>query len=69
MTTGRLAAAVSAAVTSPDHQRKAREVAAQLASEDGATCILAELGRLNSDAQPGRLNSDASARLNRDTVP
>jgi sterol 3beta-glucosyltransferase len=43
MTTGRLTAAIAAAVNIPDYLRNARQIAGQLAREDSATGILSEL--------------------------
>ena len=46
LTSDRLADAISTAVTSANYRCKAREIAAQLATEDGAAGMLAELERL-----------------------
>jgi UDP:flavonoid glycosyltransferase YjiC (YdhE family) len=43
MTTRRLTAAITAAVNTPAYLRNARQIASQLAREDGATGILSEL--------------------------
>jgi len=45
MTAGRLTAAMTAAVNTPAYLRNARQIASQLAEEDGATGVLSELER------------------------
>ncbi|WP_433616107.1 glycosyltransferase [Dactylosporangium sp. CA-139114] len=48
LTAGRLADALTAAVTDPRYRRRARALAARLSEEDGAGAVLRELGRLTS---------------------